>query len=260
MKTFKKKTVIVKINSKIAFALLLSNMLCGAAKASTASDLQGFEISLGAGPTWSNGDSSQMPITTQETDTAEVSHINRSTTYQLGVGYHLFADTLRQRTFLNDLLIQLNLSRNNATITGDDLEFGSSNWSAFSFSSPIRSTTLMLEVKPSLFTIYHISPYPLFGAGLSWNRASFSEQAFAADDVDGEVFLPTRTQKNFAYDFGFGVRDALTKNLNISLEYRTTHLGKMTPSGVATGTQTVLAAPSFYLKNQNILLSVGWAF
>lgn len=249
----------LRITLKTACSVLSGILLCSA---SAWSDdyWQGIELSAGLGPTWAHAADSTTVITTQETDTNLVNRVNRSTTYQMGVGYHLFSHALQDRKFFNDLLVQLNLSRNNATTTGNVLEFGSSDFNAFSFSAPIRSTTLLLNVKPSLFTVAHCSPYPIVGAGVSWNRAAFSEHAFSADDADGEIVLPAHTQKNFAYDVGFGVRDALTKNINISLEYLATYLGKMKPSVVSESTQTILSAPSFSVHNQNLLLTFGWTF
>ena len=244
----------------MVLGLVLANLLNCTAHAWSLSDLHGTEWSVGVGPTWSQSDNSATEITTQETDTNVLQHMNRSTTYQVGVGYHLFQESLQTRTFFNDLFVQLNLSRNNATATGQVLEFGRSDFNAFSFQAPVRSTKLMLEVEPSLFTVQHFSPYPIVGAGVSWNRTAFSESAVSADDVSGEVILPAHTQASFAYEVGFGVRDALTKNINISLEYLSTHLGNMTPSATSTSTQAILTSPTFSVRNQNILLTLGWKF
>lgn len=250
----------MKINLNITLGLILANLLNCTAYAWSIADLHGVEWSAGVGPTWSQGDNSATEITTQETDANVLQHINRSTTYQVGVGYHFFQDALQTRPFLNDLFVQLNLSRNSATATGQILEFGRSDYNAFSFQAPVRSTKLMLEVEPSLFTFQHCSPYPIVGAGVSWNRSAFAETAISADDASGAVILPSHTQANFAYEVGFGVRDTLTKNINISLEYLSTHLGKMTPNAASTSTQAILSAPSFSVRNQNVLLTLGWKF
>lgn len=250
----------LKINLKTACSVLGGILLCSTFPVWSDVDLQGVELSAGLGPTWAHAGDSTTVVTTQETDTNIANRVNRSTTYQVGVGYHLFAQSLQDRKFFNDLLVQLNLSRNNATTTGNVLEFGSSDFNAFSFNAPIRSTTLLFNIKPSLFTVAHCSPYPIVGAGVSWNRAAFSEHAFSADDADGAIVLPAHTQKNFAYDIGFGVRNSLTRNINISLEYLATYLGKMKPSVVSESTQTILSAPSFSVHNQNLLLTFGWTF
>ena len=250
----------MKINLNITLCLIWANLLNCTAHAWPLSDLHEVEWSAGIGPTWSRGDHSTTEITTQETDKNILRHINRSTTYQVGVGYHFFQESLQTRSFLNDLFVQVNLVRNNATATGQVWAFGRSDFNAFSFQAPLRSTRLMIDVEPSLFTVQHCSPYPIVGAGVSWNRATFSENAFSADDVSGAVALPAHTRANFAYELGFGIRDTLTKNINISLEYLNTYLGKMTPSATSTSTQTILSAPSFAVRNQNILLTLGWKF
>lgn len=222
------------------------------------SDLKNFDISLATGPTWTHASNGYIQVSPIETDTDLVLHTTKSAAYRLGVGYHFFTDQLANRQFFNDLFVQLNWYRNSATIQGVVWDQGSPNAENQSFRAPLTSSRLMLDVKPSLFTYQDISFYPIAGLGIAWNQISYTEEAIQTDWSTAQ--LSQATNKNLAYDLGFGFNAPLTKNLNASLEYISTHLGRVAPNSDSSGTQSVMSAPEFPVRSQSILLGLSWKF
>jgi opacity protein-like surface antigen len=218
--------------------------------------LDNVDVAIAAGPTWyraSNGYTQALPY---ETDTNVVSGVSRTPVTSFGIGYHLFANKLRQRRFLNDLLVQLNWSHDSAALRGDYWQFGSHNANNFSFRAPMTSTRLMLDFKPTLFTWHQVSPYAVLGSGVAWNRMSLNTTATTPGYEPYQMNLPAATNRNWAYDTGFGLRVALNQHCNASLEYLATHLGRVAP-GI---NSSVLSVPNFPLHSQSVLLGLSWKF
>jgi opacity protein-like surface antigen len=245
---------------KIAFALSTNFCFSIAAFAFSSDALKDLDFSFAVGPSWYHSNNASTVVTTDERDTNITNGMKQTTTYRLGLGYHLFSKALSQRVFFNDLLIQMNLSHGDTTIPGSVEEFGSPDWTTFSFNAPLNSTSLMLDLKPSLFTFHHVSPYPILGLGVAWNRISLTETAYNAQDHSDEIYLPSTINRTLAYDLGFGLRMDITKNWNASLEYLFSDLGKITPTSVSSSSQNILSAPAFPVHRQNLLFVVGWKF
>ena len=114
----------------------------------------------------------------------------------------------------------------------------------------------MLDIKPTLFTLQQFSPYAVLGAGVAWNRMSLDTTSTTAGYEPYQTSLPASTNRNLAYDTGLGVRAELIPHLSASLEYLSTHLGRVSPGTFG----TVTSAPNFSMNSQSLLLGVSWKF
>lgn len=246
----------MNIKHPLALAFLLIPMLAQATYASPTN----LDISAAIGPSWYDAGNGHMQVTSDENDTMRTSGASGSATYRVGVGYHFLATQLATRQFLNDLLIQLNYYHSNTTINGQVAEFGSDCCVNYAFKAPTTSNRLMIDVKPSLFTVWHLSPYITAGAGIAWNQMNLTESPYGAQYAPGTVKLPDNTNQNFAYDLGVGIRGDITKNLSASIEYLSTHLGDNEPSSNSSTQQAILDAPDFPIFVQSILFGLSWKF
>jgi opacity protein-like surface antigen len=233
------------------------------ASATSVDALKNLDISLAAGSTWSRADNANLQLSSDEADFNRVAHVTKSATYRLGVGYHCFADQLSRRKFFNDLLVQINWDHNSATIAGFVWDNGSPNMQNQSFRAPFTSSRLMLDIKPSLFTFYHTSFYPLAGLGLAWNQISYADTpidpatpGWAAAGVQ----LPQASNKSVAYDLGGGLRTQVSKHLSASLEYVNTYLGRMAPNAQSVSEQSIIKPPVFPVRSQTVFLGFSWTF
>jgi opacity protein-like surface antigen len=246
----------MQIKHHSALGLLLILILSPVAYAIPAN----LDVSAAVGPSWYDTNNSHMQVTSDENDTMRVSGASGAATYRVGMGYHFFATQLATRKFINDFLVQLNYYHGNTTINGQVMEFGSDCCVNYGFKAPVTSDRLMVDVKPSLFTVWHISPYVVAGAGVTWNQMSLSESPYGALFAPGTVKLPNDTDQNVAYDLGVGIRADISKNLSASIEYLSTHLGNAEPSSSSSTQQTILSAPDFPIFVQSILFGLNWKF
>ncbi len=224
------------------------------------SSAQNVDVSLAVGPACYTSPDSTIQIHPSEVDTTAVNTANNAALYRAGVGYHFFHAQLHHRKFINDLLAQVNYYHSSSTIKGDVLQNGAPGASNFTFSAPINTDRLMLDIKPSLFTYHHVSPYLVAGAGVAWNRVSYSETANSPSYAPYATSLPSASQTATAYDLGFGIDARITHQLYASVEYLWTHLGNATPNNVSTTRQATLAVPTFSTASQSVLFGLGWKF
>ncbi len=228
--------------------------------------LKNMEISAAGGPAWIYTNNTKIIMSPSETDSVQVNQTSSGGTanlyqkkfngslWKIGVGYHFFAEKLKNRTVLNDLLVELNLYGSSTTINGNVWQFQNAALNNFSFGAPITSTRLMLDVKPLLFNLDPFEIYPILGIGAAWNTISFQEVVIAGSGVVPTSFNKN-TNTNFAYDLGTGVRIGLTTHLTAALEYLYTNLGSISPTNAG-----VVSPPTFKVDSQSLLLGLNWKF
>jgi opacity protein-like surface antigen len=150
-----------------------------------------------------------------------VEHVAANPSVKVGVGYHFFTQQLANRSFFNDLLVELNYYHAKGSMNGQVWLGGDPEFNYWTFRAPFSSTRLMLDVKPSLFTYQHISPYPIVGLGMAWTQLAFNETPVFQTAADQGAYTNLRSQLNrkINYDLGLGARYAVTDHLAVSLEY-----------------------------------------
>lgn len=220
-----------------------------------------FEISVAGGANWMQANNSSYVISPYETDRLVVNHIANNAVWKAGVGYHFFAEKLKQQTFLDDLLLELNYYHSSATMRGNVWQYQLPQFNNYSFAAPITSNRLMLDVKPNLFTCYHFSPYAIFGAGITWNKMSYTEAATGIDvDPASSAALKNQTTTHAAYDLGAGVRFDLNSHFGVFAEYLYTNLGHASPSSTPKNTVMMVSSPKFSVRSQAVLFGVSCNF
>ncbi len=243
--------------------ILLSGCLFAAyAQANPLEFLKNMEISVGAGPSWFTANNGLVQATAAEQDQAVVNNVSSGLLKKIGLGYHLFAQQLADRPYLNDLLVELNYYHVNSSINGVVNLSGDPDFNYWNFRAPLSSTRLMLDIKPSLFTYQHISPYPILGMGLAWNHLSFNETPTFQDasDQGADTHLAADTNRQITYDLGLGARYAISEHLHASIDYIYNWAGNLTTSTTAVTGNSVITAPSFTTRSQNILVNLSWRF
>lgn len=223
-----------------------------------------WQIEFGFGPSWYHANSAHTQVTSIERDADKVHSVASTPVYKLGAGYHLFNTTFSKRHFLNDLLLELNWYYSKGSINGAVWQYDNAEFNNYSFRTPFTSNRIMLDIKPSLFTFHHLTPYPILGAGMAWTRIAYREAITnPAIPADSFIDLKPATKTQFAYDLGFGLRYPVDHHLSVFMEYLYTNLNNLTPSKRSNSSNsavTILKAPSFSTYNQSLLFGFNWTF
>ncbi len=189
-----------------------------------------------------------------------MNHIASPAMYQAGIGYHLFTDKLSQHKYFNDLLVELNLYHANASINGQVLQFGQSDLTNYAFQAPLSNTRLMIDVKPGLFTLNNMTPYPIFGVGVAWNTLSYNETPYETIPGDSYTNLQSNLNRKISYDAGLGVRYKVSSHINASVEYLYNYIGNISSSANSVNAAVSSSAVSFLTHSQAVLLGLSWKF
>lgn len=223
--------------------------------------MSAIQVSAAGGVDWINTNNTNLIITAFETDSVKVRHTQYGAVWKLGVGAYFFQNVLCCHQYLNQLLLELNYYHSEATIDGDVWQYELPQFNNYSFRAPHASDRLMLDLKPTLFTWQHFSPYAILGAGFTWNKLSYRERVTGVG-VDPTSFLSIgkNTTTNLAYDLGFGIKVDIQCNVSASLEYLYTYLGHASPNNTNTSLAVLSIPPKFNISTQSILLGVNWKF
>ena len=217
-----------------------------------------FELSGALGASWYQARNSHLQITAEERDTDVVSRATSSMLYSAGIGYRASSNALARRSYLTGLLVQLNYYYGTSSIKGDAWQYESSDVINYTFKAPIKTSRLMLELRPDLFVYKGYTPYGIFGAGAAWSKMSYSESPIGSADPLGATLLQNAMNTTVAYDLGVGLSKSVTPNITVGIEYLYTALGTLSPSVNATSAQTIVAAPSFPTQNQSVIARLSW--
>lgn len=226
------------------------------------SNLNNFELSLNVGSQWSQAANTSVIVTQPyETDDIYVNHVSNATLLDIGFGYHFSTKNFINQKFIDDLLLQINLSRSTETTTGSVSRYQSSQFNNYNFNAPIVTEKLMLDFKPTLITYHQLSFYPTFGAGIAQNKTAYNEiSSETGVDPSSVYLLNNNHHTNFAYEIGAGSRFTITKNVSASLDYLYINSGKFIPSGTSTDGSTLSTAPVFKIRSQAVTAGINFKF
>jgi opacity protein-like surface antigen len=217
-----------------------------------------FEFSAAGGVNWYNAPNTRLIISPFETDLIQVDHSSNKGTWKLGLGYYLFADKMQNHSYLNRLLMEVNVYQTAGTLNGRVWQYELPEFDNYLFRSPIKTTRLMLDIKPNLFTWNRISPYIILGAGSAWSRVSYNE-AVAQIDIDPEsrLFLPYSTKAKAAFDLGGGFNVGLSNCLSATVEYIYAFLGNGFSPSYTHYRVNLAKAPRFSLHTQSLYFGLS---
>ena len=215
---------------------------------------QNIEGSIEIGPNWLNTNNRTVVISQNETDNVNVNRINNNVTWKAGVGYYLFDDYLKQRTYLNHLLFEVNVYQISGKVKGDVWQYQLTEFSNYNYQSYFKSTRLMLDMKGFLFTYKSVSPYLILGIGPAWNRLNYDENITGTGvPSNSNLRLGGYTTTRLAGDFGVGFNIPLTQQLSMTGEYIYALLGHAHPANVSSNGAELLRGPNFSFQTQSLL-------
>jgi hypothetical protein len=217
-----------------------------------------FEISAAGGLNWAQVGNTNLVITAFETDSNRVNSVSNQLAWKIGVGYYFLDNWFSPRCYLNHLLFEINLYQVSGTVKGNVWQYQLPQFNNYSFRAPFRSTRLMFDIKPYLFTWERFSPYLILGIGQAWNTLSYQETVIAEDvPEDSALSLRSNTRNQLAEELGVGLSIDLTCWLRLTAEYVYAYLGDGTPATYPTNGIPLSSPPSFSLDNQSLLLGLS---
>jgi len=217
-----------------------------------------FDFSFAVGPMWTQANTAYMRVTPSDVNADVISHTSVNALYTFGIGYHVLSQAT-QRSYLNDLLLQLNYYYTTTNISGQAWDYLSSECNNQFYTAPLHSSRVVIDVKPQLFTYKSFSPYVLVGAGASWNNLKYTESP-NGDYAVSSISLGTHTNQNIIYDLGAGINMQWRPEFSFALEYLYTSLGNLAPGSYSQSAQQIVAPPLFKVATQALLARVSWHF
>ena len=147
------------------------------------------------------------------------------------------------------------------SIHGDVWRFNSANFNDLSYSIPVHSTRLMLDLAITVGTWKKLSLYAIGGIGKAWNRVSYSDKDNTASSPcpDQRLNLNSHSSTSFAWEAGLGLLYNFNDRFSLSAEYLYASLGKV--NFAATGSTGTITSPhivpaKFNLRSQAGLLGL----
>jgi len=240
------------------FCLIL---LLFAKAANTASikhwDFKDIEISGAGGGDWYQRQDTSLIVSPFETDSDKTLHSSFQSSWKIGLGYSFFENAF---PYLNRLLLGLNVYQTSTTLSGAVWQYGLPQFNNYHFKAPIKSTRLMLDLRPGFFNWHSMEPYVILGVGVAWNSMSYTETATTSDvNANSAMSLSRSTTSSLAWNFGAGYKVALTDKLSADLEYIYAILGHGSPA-YNPGAARLGTTPNFTLRSQSLLLGLSLRF
>lgn len=209
-----------------------------------------------------------LGVSSTETDWVAQNNNNlQSACGNIGIGYVVYLSN-SQRYFdtfswFPSIEPVLNLYFADLTAKGNVYLFNDFTLPTSTFSMPIRTTNLMIDVLLNVIAYRHFALYILGGIGEAWTRVGYHDAPNASGTpTRAALVLNSRTQSHKVYEWGTGVSYAVNCNLKVVLSYLYTHVGNFKTSEVGTlgGVETVLVSPAvFSLRTQAVLLQFQYA-
>lgn len=217
-----------------------------------------WELSIAGGANGASANNTHLVVSPYETDAVTIASVSSSPLWKIGAGYHFFEDQLKHRTFLNDVYAELNLYHSSQVIKGSVLQYQLPTYNNYTFSAPVSSTRLILDVKPTLFTVKQFSLYPILGFGIAWNDIAYHETAASGISQSSANSLGRNTNNNFAYDIGGGIKVRFSQHIFGVVEYLYTSTSGMRPSSPVPSAPNLNEPPAFALFGHSILFGLNW--
>ncbi len=217
-------------------------------------DFKDIEISGAGGGGWYQRQDASLIISPYETDSDKTLQSSFQGAWKIGLDYSFFEKTL---PYLNRLLLGLNVYQTSTSLSGDVWQYELPQFNNYHFKAPIKSTRLMLDLRPGFFTWHSIEPYVILGIGVAWNSMSYKETVTASDvNANSALVLSSHTTSSLAWNFGGGFKVALTDKLSTNLEYIYAILGHGSPADDP-GAVRLGTTPNFTLQSQSLLLGLS---
>lgn len=260
----------ILMSSLVSFAIMPSTFAGAFVNAGGAGQTiipqTGFVEIIGAfgGSTGVTG-TTYLGVSSTETDALVQSDVGKGfATGQVGVGYvqllspsGISADTVQ---VLPSVEYEVNGYYTPFKLTGDVDRFGSSSFNEFSYDMNVKSSRLMFDTEVTIASYKAASVFGVAGLGASWNRVSYHETSNGNSSCTtglAPITVDPDTTASFAYEFGGGLKFAITPKVRLSVEYLYSHLAKLKvgDTGHSSDVSSFPVVPADFSLHSNAVLA-----
>ncbi|MFI4954843.1 MAG: outer membrane protein [Gammaproteobacteria bacterium] len=162
--------------------------------------------------------------------------------------------------FMRDLLIGLDLYFFNTTRSGEVYLFEDPNANNLDYDLKLKTSRLMLNGELDFFSPWkRLAPYLQGSIGVARVEASYHDYPIG-ETIGGGIRLSEKTNYNFAYSLGAGVKYNFIEDFQLSISYLYTDLGDVETS-TKSGDQVILTQPTTdRLRTSSGLVGLSYLF
>ncbi|KTD11294.1 outer membrane protein [Legionella jamestowniensis] len=204
------------MNKRIGLALAM--LVCCHAHA--------LQVTLYGGISRTAVDLGTLHISNEEADSLHTKNENEGT---IGAGLSWQLDCNQKNGFwlISSLLIGLNYFHFDTEPEGVVWLYGLPQFANYQYQLSLKTDRLLLNGQVELFPFWKtIHPYVEAGIGASAIRSQYWEQPMVEAGVfDGNLIFSSRTNHQFVYSLGAGIKKQLSPNWVVSFSYNFTDFG-----------------------------------
>lgn len=236
------------------------------------------QFRIGGGISWLHAEGSEIATTStfNSGNFTEVDSLTSSTSDNatalgtIGVGYVVPFDTDSDEKLIwfPGMMISLDATYQfESDLTGDVYGYRDPAFDDFNYTYGIQNTNLLANFTLGLAEYERWTVFAVGGLGIAWTWVDYMESP--KPGVDAGIVTQTDTHANttFAWQVGGGFGYEVMPELDVTLTYLYTDLGKVESSSNLTsqddfnGTNPhISTAPEFDLNQQSVVLALQWNF
>lgn len=233
------------------------------------------QFRIGGGVTWLQAKDSNIGITSKTYGFTEVDTLTSSSSDHagavatIGAGYVLpfeKDDPDEEFLYLPGLIVSIDATYQfENDLTGDVYDYGDPEFDNYNYTYGIQNTNLLANFTLGLLEYERWTLFGIAGLGIAWTWVEYSETP-KPGVPKGNLTLDTGSQTTFAWQGGGGIGYELFPELDLTLTYLYTDLGKVeTSSNIVSennlnGDSYISTTPAFDLHEQSVVLGLQWNF
>lgn len=221
-----------------------------------------FVFTLYGGYNHSETSVSDLVITPLETDSLNNTNGGNDFIGGAGVAYQqMLTDDDESGTILLDASLGLNFFMFNTSSSDVVYQFKDPQFDNFDYDLKLMTSRLMLTGQLDFQPIFaDVIPFVEVGAGVARVKVKYNESPRTEENIeDGDIDLTDKTNYQFAYSLGAGIKTNISSQVQVSLSYLYTDFGTVKTSQSAP--QVTLDSPiSIQLRTHTALLGLSYLF
>lgn len=169
---------------------------------------------------------STLTVSSNEVDTLNGTTNNTHSTGGIGAALDfLIPPASKSGTYLHDVSIGMDLFLLNTNSGGSVYQYGSPELHNYDYHLMFKTSRVMLDGTMGFVPFMcDVIPFVTAGVGVAHIQTEYYETPLSGV-VGGQLNLPRRSQNNFAYSAGVGIKKMLSNHLQLSILYLYTDLG-----------------------------------
>lgn len=230
------------------------------------------QFRIGGGVTWLNAQESTIGITSApfvEVDTltsSDSDHVAALGT--IGIGYVIPFDTDSDEEvkWLPGMILSVDGTYQfESELSGEVYQFSDPAFSNYNYQYGIQNANLLANLTLGLVEYQRWTLFAIGGLGAAWTWIEYQETTNPGE-TQGNLTLDTGSNTTFAWQAGGGLGYEILPELDATLTYLYTDLGKVQTSSTISsqnlfnGTPYISTTPEFDLSEQSVVLSLQWNF